>query len=143
MLLGLLRLPFELLWIAYQALIGILDVARGRKRRRYEAAVLIKAPRDLVWRFYTAGRIVFDGPPALECIEEPVPGDESLRLTRVSVAGREVARVVARALRRNDAEGISLIEIVSHELSRPPAQGTEHYAGASIKDVPGGRCALP
>ena len=138
MLLGLLRLPFELLWIAYQALIGILDVARGRKRRRYEAAVLIKAPRDLVWRVYTAGRIVFDGPPALECIEEPVPGDESLRLTRVSVAGREVARVVARALRRNDAEGISLIEIVPHELSRPPALGTEHYAGASIKDAPGG-----
>jgi hypothetical protein len=97
MLLGLLRLPIELLWIAYQALIGILDVARERKRRRYEAAVLINAPRDLVWRFYTASRIVFDGPPALECIEEPVPGDESLRLTRVSVAGREVARVVARA----------------------------------------------
>jgi Zn-dependent protease len=138
MLLSLLRLPFELLWIAYQALIGILDVARGRKRRRYEATVLIKAPRDLVWRFYTADRIVFDGPPALECIEEPVPGDESLRLTRVLVAGREVARVVARALRRDDAEGISLIEIVPHELSRPAAQGTDHYAGALIKDVPSG-----
>jgi hypothetical protein len=56
----------------------------------------------------------------------------------VSVAGREVACVVSRKLRRDDAECISLIEVVPHELSRPPAQGTEHYAGAVIKEVPGG-----
>ena len=138
MLLGLLRLPFELLWIAYQVLIGILDVARGRKRRRYEATVLIKAPRDLVWRFFTADRIVYDGPPAMECIAEPVSGEESLQLIRISIAGREVGRVVSRITMRDDAEGISLVEIVPHELSRPAAEGTEHYAGGLIKDVPGG-----
>jgi hypothetical protein len=49
MLLGLLRLPFELLWIAFHALVGVADGIRGRKRRRFEATVFIKAPRDLVW----------------------------------------------------------------------------------------------
>ena len=63
-----------------------------------------------------------------------MPADESLRLTRVSVAAREVARVVALTLRRDDGEGISLIEIVPHELSRPPAQGTP-----SIMPVPQSR----
>ena len=138
MLLALLALPIELLRIAIDALIGVADVIRGRNRRRFAATVLIKAPREAVWRLYTADRIVFEGPPAMESAEEPVPGDASLRLTRVSVAGREVARVVTRRLRCDDAEGISLIEIVPHELSHPPAQGTEHYAGAAIKEVPGG-----
>src|SRR5262245_17337953 len=117
MLLMLLRLPIELLLVLFHTLVAIADVVMGRKRRRFEATVFIKAPRDAVWRFCSASRIVLDGPPALEMAAEPLPGEEGLTLTRVTVGGREVARVVARTLRHAAEDGVSLVQIVPHELS--------------------------
>src|SRR5262245_43247584 len=137
MLVGLLRLPIELLRLAFYALVGVVDAIAGRKRRRFEATVLIKAPLDTVWRLYAADRIVFDGPPRMEIVAEPLPGEDGLTLSRISVAGRE-ARVVVRRLERDATRGTSLIQIVPHELSHPPAEGIDHYAGANIKEGPGG-----
>jgi len=137
MLVGLLRLPIELLRIAFYALVGIVDEIAGRKRRRFAATVLIKAPPGVVWRLYAADRIVFDGPPRMEIAAEPLPGEDGLTLSRISVAGRE-ARVVTRRLERDATAGTSLIQIVPHELSHPPAEGIDHYAGANIKEGPGG-----
>src|SRR5262245_7919284 len=138
MLLALLRLPIELLWIAYLMLVAVADVAAGRKRRRFESSVLIRAPRDAVWRFSSASRVVFDGPPALEIVAEPLPGEEGLTLARVSIGRREVARVVAQQLRLDADEGIYLSKVVPHELSLPPPQGVDHYSGSAIKEARGG-----
>src|SRR5262245_5507290 len=104
MLVGLLRLPIELLRIAFYALVGVVDVIAGRKRGRFEATVLIKAPRDAVWRFYTADRFVLDGPPRMESVAEPLP--DGLILSRVSVAGDHRARSdrPCKSARRHRAE---------------------------------------
>ena len=138
MLLGLLRLPIELLLIVFHVLFGVADIVAGRSRRRFESTVLIKAPREAVWRFVTADRVVFDGPPAMEVVDEPLAGGDGLRLTRVLYAGREIARAVSRMLKLDAAEGTSLIQVVPHELSHPPAEGTDHYAGIAVKEMPGG-----
>jgi Zn-dependent protease len=138
MLLGLIRLPIELALVAFHALIGVVDVIVGCKRRRFETTVLIKAPRDAVWRFLHADRIVLDGIPVMELTTEPVPGDDELHLERLTIAGREAMRVVARVVKVDATEGVSLLQIVPHELAHPPVQGTDHYAGSAIKEVDGG-----
>lgn len=86
MLLGLLRLPIELLWIAFHVLVGVADIIARRNRRRFESTVLIKAPRDAVWPIMAADRVLFDGPPALEMADESLPDGDGLRLTRVTLA---------------------------------------------------------
>jgi Zn-dependent protease len=138
MLLGLLRLPIELLVVAGCILVAVADVVRGRQRRRFESTALIKAPREAVWRLISADRIVLDGPPAMEMVTEPIDGEDGLKLSRVSVGGREVGRVVHRALESDAAAGTTLMQIVPHYLSRPPAEGRDHVAGMAVANVPGG-----
>src|SRR5262245_53066156 len=103
MLLGLFRLPYELLWIAFHVAVAIADVVTGRKRRRFESTVLIKAPPDAVWRFMNVDRTVYDAWPTMESIKEPLPEGDGLMLTRVSFAGRETGRVVWRTLESDAA----------------------------------------
>jgi Zn-dependent protease len=137
-MLALLRLPLELLWVASRILIAVFDGMRGHKRRSFESSTLIKAPRDAVWRFLTAPRAVFDGPPVIELVSEPVPGEDGLHLCRVFVRGQEFRRSVERVLRLDESEGILRAEIVPHALSVPPAEGTDYYFSAHLKELPNG-----
>jgi Zn-dependent protease len=139
MLLSLLRLPIELALFLGYFLLAVADTIAGRKRRRFESTVLFRAPREAVWRFFSAKRMVLEGPPTtIELAVEPVPGEDGLMLTRVTVAGRELGRAVSRTLRHDAEAGISLSEIVPHELTMPPLEGTDYIAGVAIKEVPGG-----
>jgi len=137
-MLALFRLPLELLWIACRILIAVFDGMIGRKRRSFESTALIKAPRDAVWRFLTAPRAVFDGPPVIELVSEPIPGEDGLNLCRVLVRGQEFRRSVERLIRLDESEGILRSEIVPHALSVPPAEGTDYYVAAHIKERPNG-----
>jgi Zn-dependent protease len=49
-MLALVRLPLELLWVAFYILIATVDGNTGRRWRRFESRVLVKAPRDAVCR---------------------------------------------------------------------------------------------
>src|SRR5262245_23308604 len=137
-MLALFRLPLELLWIACRILIAVFDGMIGHKRRLFESTALIKAPRDAVWRFLTAPRAVFDGPPVIELVSEPIPGEDGLNLCRVLVRGQEFRRSVERLIRLDESEGILRSEIVPHALSVPPAEGTDYYVAAHIKERPNG-----
>jgi Zn-dependent protease len=137
-MLALLRLPLELLWVLFRVLIAVVDSLTGRRRRRFESTALIKAPRDAVWRFLTAPRVVFDGPPVMEMVHEPLPGADGLSLGRIYVGGVEFARVVERSIKLDENAHTLLSEIVPHELSLPPAEGTDYYIGAHLREVPGG-----
>lgn len=134
----LLRLPITLLQVALYALWGLGEVLRGRKRLRAEKTVLIRAPREAVWRFISADRIVFDGPPAVELITEPLPDSGDLRLTQVLVNGQERARVVSRELVRDEAEGRTLSQNVPHALTHPPELANDCLAGIRIEARPQG-----
>lgn len=49
-MLALIRLPLELLWVAFCILIATVDCVTGRRWRRFESRVLVKASREAVCR---------------------------------------------------------------------------------------------
>src|SRR5260370_3475 len=116
-MLMLLNLPMVLVRIGFYALCGLADGLRGRRRLRVESTVLINAPREAVWRFVAADRVLFDGPPAMEIVTEPLPDSDDLRITRISVNGQEMARVVSRQLECDEARGTLVGRQMAHELT--------------------------
>jgi Zn-dependent protease len=137
-MLMLLRLPLELLRFAFYAVGGLIDSLRGRDRLRVEFTVLIDAPREAVWRFSTADRVVLDGPPAIEYVTEPVPDGDGLFVTRVSVDGQPRLQVVWRELECDAVKGTTLCQAVPHPLSVPPEGGNDCLMGSTIEERPEG-----
>jgi Zn-dependent protease len=137
-MLMLLELPYTLLQIGFYALCGLVDSLRGSSRLRAEATTLINAPRAAVWRFMTADRTVFDGPPVTEMAIEPLADGSDLLVTRVSINGQEWGRVVCRRLVQDEARGVVVSEIVAHELSHPPELANEGLIGAIVEERPNG-----
>ena len=137
-MLALLNLPITLLRLALYALWGAADVLAGRKRMRVEKTVRIAAPRDAVWRFVSADRLVFDGPPVMEMVSEPLPDDADLRLTRISINGHEHGRVVTRPLERDETAGRFVSQQVAHELTWPPELASDALVGLTLTATPQG-----
>ncbi|MGJ5051167.1 metalloprotease [Bradyrhizobium oligotrophicum] len=131
-MLRLLAVPIELLRLVICVLQAMVDAARNRQRQRYEAQILINAPRDAVWRFNVAERMVLNGPPVLEITREPLPGSPDLWLGRVAVSGQPRTQGVYREIERDDANGIIRSQNVAHELSVPPEGGRDAQAGVSV-----------
>ena len=131
----LLALPVEILRIAFYALHGLVDALRARNRLNLEFNVLVDAPRDAVWQFSTADRMVLDGPPVLEISREPVPDSDDLWLTRLLVSGQPRTQGVSRELIRDEANGVLVAQGVAHELSVPPEGGRNVKSGMCIEAV--------
>ena len=83
-MLALLKLPIELMRLAFYALQGAVDASRARNRLQLKFTVLVNAPREAVWRFSAADHMVLDGPPVMEISREPLPDGADLWLTRVA-----------------------------------------------------------
>ncbi len=49
------------------------DVALGKKRRRYATSIVVKAPKDIVWNVANASDITFEGavPMSIKMAEQP------------------------------------------------------------------------
>jgi Zn-dependent protease len=137
-MLGLLKLPIELLLLAFHALQGLVDALRARNRLRFESTVLINAPREAVWRFNTADHMVLDGPPVMEISREPVPDSADLWLTRVAVGGQPRAQGVSREHERNEAKGIIRAQTVTHTLNVPPDDGRDIETALMVEATPEG-----
>ncbi len=132
-MLRLLALPIELLRIAFYALQGLVDALRARNRLDLEFNVLVNAPRDAVWQFSTADRMVLDGPPELDISREPIPDSDGLWLTRLLVSGQPRTQGVSRELIRDEAKGVVVAQGVAHELSVPPEGGRNVKSGMRIE----------
>ena len=137
-MLMLLSLPLTLLRIGYYALWALADVLRGRSRMRVEKTVEIGAPREAVWQLLIAQRVVFDGPPVVEMVTEPLSEDPNLGLTRVSIGGHEYARAVVRELERNEITGTIAVQQVPHELNWPPDAATDAFVSMKVAATPQG-----
>ncbi|MCJ9702026.1 metalloprotease [Bradyrhizobium sp. SHOUNA76] len=137
-MLRLLALPIELLRIAFYVLQGLLDALRSRNRPRFASTVLIKAPREAVWRFNTANLIVLNGPPVIEISHGPLPDDHGLWLTRVAISGQPRARAVSREIIRDEDRGIFTSRAVEHTLSVPPEDGRDRETGLTVEAIPEG-----
>jgi Zn-dependent protease len=132
-MLRLLALPIEILRIAFYALQGLVDALRARNRLDLEFNVLVNAPRDAVWQFSTADRMVLDGPPELDISREPIPDTDGLWLTRLLVSGQPRTQGVSRELVRDEAKGVLVAQGVAHELSVPPEGGRNVKSGMRIE----------
>ncbi|CCE05325.1 membrane hypothetical protein [Bradyrhizobium sp. STM 3843] len=137
-MLRLLALPIDLLRIALCALQAMVDLLMSRNRQRYEATVLINAPREAVWRFNVADQMVLNGPPIMEITREHFLEDEDLWLTRIAVAGQPRAQAVVRQIERDEEKGIMRVQTVAHELSVPPEGGRNSHSGMTIAATPQG-----
>jgi Zn-dependent protease len=124
-MLRLLALPIELLRIVVFTLQAMVDAAKGRKRQRYEADILINAPRDAVWRFNVAERMVLKGPPLTEITHEPLSGTDNLWLNRITISGQPRMQVVSREIERDEDKGVISGHFVAHPLSLPPEGGRD------------------
>jgi len=131
-------LPIELLRVALYALRGLIDTLRARNRLRFEFTILINAPREVVWRLSTAERSVFDGPPVIEVLREPVPDSAGLSVTRATVSGQPQMEIVTRDLERDETKGISVLREVPLALSVPPEPGRDRVVGLRVEATPQG-----
>ena len=137
-MLRLLALPIELLRIAFYVLQGLLDAIQSRNRPRFASTVLIRAPREAVWRFNTASLIVLNGPPVIEIAHGPLPDVPGLWLTRVAVSGQPRAQAVSREIVRDEDQGILTSRAVEHALSVPPEDGRDREIGLTVETTPEG-----
>jgi len=137
-LLALLKLPITLLQLVLYVLWAAADVLAGRDRMRVEKTVRIAAPRDAVWRFVNAKRVVFDGPPMTEIVTEPLPDSPDLVLVRYSINGHEWARVVMRLLETDEAAGTVVSPQVAHELTWPRDLEVDAFTGTKVTAFPDG-----
>lgn len=137
-MLSLLTLPIELLRIVFYIVQGVVDALSGRSRLRFAVEVAVNAPRDAVWRFCSADRMMLDGPPPMEIVTEPLPDSDGLLLSRVSINGQLRAQGVARETERDEAKGVIRARSVDHKLAIPPELGRDIETGFSIKETPAG-----
>jgi Zn-dependent protease len=135
-MLRLLELPISLLRFAFYALCALVDALSGRNWLRVERAVQIAAPRDVVWRFVNADRVVFDGPPVTEIVTEPLPEDAELRLVRYSINGNEWCRVVVRQDIHDEAASMLVGQQVPHALTWPREFETDCRSGVKLAPLP-------
>jgi Zn-dependent protease len=137
-MLMLLKLPLTLLRIGYYWLWAVADSLSGHKRFRVDKTVAIGAPREAVWALLTARHVVFDGPPVVEMITEPLADDPDLGLTRVLVNGQETGRVVMRELARDESAGTVTAQQVRHELTWPAELENDCFASVKVAATPQG-----
>src|SRR5215510_7868075 len=131
-MLSLLNLPITLLRCAFYALCALFDALSGRNWLRVERAVQIGAPRDVVWRFVNADRVVFDGPPLVEIVSEPLPEDPELRLVRYAINGHEWFRVVVRQVIHDEAASMVVTQQIPHELTWPREFENDSRSGVKL-----------
>jgi hypothetical protein len=93
-MLAMLRLPIELMRLAFYTSQGAVDALRARNRLHLKFTVLVNAPREAVWRLGTADHMILDGPPVMEFSREPLPDSADLWLTRVTISGQPQAQNV-------------------------------------------------
>jgi hypothetical protein len=124
--------------IALTALGAFIDALSGRNRPRFEYRVLIKAPREVVWRICTGDHVILHGPPAIDLLTEPLAGGDGLWLTRVAIDRRPPMRVVTRLIEQDAVKGISVRRTVRHALSVPPEGGHDIVDGVTVEVTPYG-----
>jgi Zn-dependent protease len=137
-MLRLLAIPIDLLRIVLCTLQAMVDAAKGRNRQRYEAEILINAPRDAVWRFNVAERMVLNGPPVMEITHELIPGTDNLWLNCVAISGQPRMQAVSREIERDEDNGVIRGQIIAHPLSVPPEGGRDVLSALTLASTPQG-----
>jgi len=123
---GLLRLGRDILLAAA-------DTFVGRKRRRYEHSVDIRATRDIVWKMLKSRDLVFEGPLPIRIMGEPVPGQPGLERVHI-VAGKTRLTMLTRIV--DERPGVAILYQLLPEGTDPALiEGDDDYVGFVLTDL--------
>ncbi|MEZ5853798.1 MAG: hypothetical protein R3D67_03270 [Hyphomicrobiaceae bacterium] len=122
-----------LIFMLRDLLIAIGDTIFGRTRRRYEHAVLIQAPRELVWRMLRARDIVFDGLMPLHVHAESLPGRPNLEAVHISAGDTQLTMLTRIA---DERPGLAILYEILPDGTEPALiEGIDDYIGFVLADV--------
>jgi Zn-dependent protease/uncharacterized protein YndB with AHSA1/START domain len=134
-------------FVTYTALIvgcllrAVLDALLGRRRKTYEASIVIDAPRDMVWKTTTAHDVKFDGLIPVEIKVTPRPGDASLVEGTVTM-GQTAMPIAYREISSKPDEA-GLIEILPSGTDPRIVAGQDYFVAYTLTDeAPGTRLSV-
>jgi Zn-dependent protease/uncharacterized protein YndB with AHSA1/START domain len=122
-------LVLGLYWLA----IAVVDAALGRRRKRYETAIDIKAPVDVVWDAVSAHNIVFEGPPRIEIMTALRPGTADVYEGIVRVGEHEIP-MAYREVDVRPRQGI-VVEIMEEGSAPNVALGRDYYVVCALEET--------
>lgn len=123
---GLLRLGRDIL-------LAVTDTFVGRKRRRYEHWVDIRAPREIVWKMLKSRDLVFEGALPIRIMGEPVPGQPALERVQI-VAGSARLTMLTRII--DERPGVAILYQLLPEGTDPALiEGDDDYVGFVLTDL--------
>lgn len=129
-------------FVAYVPLIigsllrAIVDAALGRRRKTYEASVVIDAPRDVVWDTTIAHDVRFEGFVPVEIKVAPRPDDVSLVEGTVTM-GETIMPIAYREISAKPGEA-GLIEILPSGTDPRIVAGQDYYVAYTLTDEASG-----
>ena len=114
---------------------GISGLLTGR-RCRFEQAVAIDAPCDVVWRMLRSRDITFDGMMPMHVVVETVPGRPDLEKGRIIVGPREMV-LMMRIVDERAGKAL-LVEILSDGSDPAVVMGRDDFISYIVEETPGG-----
>lgn len=112
------------------------DWLMGERRRRYEYAVDVRAPRETVWALLKARDVTFPGMLPLRLVTDRVAGRPDLHRLQI-YSGDAVITMMTRLVDERPGQGI-LFQVLPDGTDPVLVDGEDDYIGYVIADMKGG-----
>ena len=112
------------------------DWLMGERRRRYEHAVDIRAPRETVWALLKARDVTFPGMLPLRLVTDRVAGRPELHRLQIH-SGDAVITMLTRLVDERPGQGM-LFQVLPDGTDPVLVDGQDDYIGYVVADVNGG-----
>lgn len=112
---------------------ALLDVALGRRRRRYEHWVDIRAPRRVVWDMLKARDIAFDGLFQLRVIAQPVPGRPGCERVHIRAGNTELV-MLTQIIDERPGDAI-LYQLMPEGTDAALVEGDDDFIGFVLQET--------
>lgn len=118
------------------AVTGAFDAAMGRNRKRYERSLVVRAPRNLVWKVVSARQITFDDAVPITIDVAPDPTNPDIVSGTITV-GETVMPVAYRELEMRPGEG-GVFEFIKAQSDPIAVPGTDYFVAFTVAETPAG-----
>lgn len=108
-------------------LVAVADAARGRRRRRFEHSIDIRAPREIVWEMLKSRDIEFGGRLPVRVFGEEVEGRPGIERVQIQ-AGPTRLQMLTRIVDERPGEAI-LYQVLPEGTDPVLVEGDDDYIG--------------
>lgn len=108
-------------------LVAVADAARGRRRRRFEHSIDIRAPREIVWEMLKSRDIEFGGRLPVRVFGEEVEGRPGIERVQIH-AGPTRLQMLTRIVDERPGEAI-LYQVLPEGTDPVLVEGDDDYIG--------------